>query len=110
MILGMTYRYVYVLVGIARDMSFALKSRTLRPERSADVREWLGATIGVLFRRSMNMSELVNLAMISRGYDGKVRKVSRFRAQAFDWAFLVFLIGIGVILLMLRNIAVINVI
>ncbi len=108
MILGMTYRYVYVLVGIARDMSLALKSRTLRPERSADVREWLGATIGVLFRRSMNMSELVNLAMISRGYDGKVRKVSRFRAQPFDWAFLVFLIGIGVILLMLRNIAVIN--
>jgi len=108
MILGMTYRYVFVLVGIAQDMSFALKSRTLRPERSANVREWLGATIGVLFRRSMNMSELVNLSMISRGYDGRVRKVTEFRAEPFDWVFLGFLLGLGVLLLMLRNIAVLN--
>jgi cobalt/nickel transport system permease protein len=108
MILSMTYRYVFVLVGIAQDMSMALKSRTLRPERGGDVRKWLGATIGVLFRRSMNMSELVNLSMISRGYDGKVRKITRFHAQGFDWAFLAFLIGLGAILLMLRNIAVFN--
>ena len=108
MILGMTYRYVFVLVGIAQDMSMALKSRMLRPERSGDVRKWLGATIGVLFRRSMNMSELVNLSMISRGYDGKVRKITRFHAQPFDWAFLGFLLGLGVVLLMLGNIAVIN--
>ena len=108
MILSMTYRYVFVLVGIAQDMYFALKSRTLKPERSGDVREWLGATVGVLFRRSMNMSELVNLSMISRGYDGRVREVSRFRAQPFDWAFLGFLVGLGVILLMLRNITVIE--
>ena len=108
MILGMTYRYVFVLVGIAQDMSFALRSRTLSPERSGDVREWLGATIGVLFRRSMNMSELVNLSMISRGYDGRVRKVTGFSAGPFDWAFLGFLVGLGVILLMLRNIAVLK--
>ena len=108
MILGMTYRYVFVLVGIAQDMSFALKSRTLSPERSANVREWLGATIGVLFRRSMNMSELVTLSMISRGYDGRVRKVTEFYAEPFDWAFLGFLVGLGLILFMLRNVGVIN--
>jgi cobalt/nickel transport system permease protein len=108
MILGMTYRYVFVLVGIAQDMALALKSRTLSAERSGDVRAWLGATMGVLFRRSMNMSELVNLSMISRGYDGRVRKVTEFRAEPFDWAFLGFLLGLGVLLLMLRNIAVIN--
>ena len=108
MILGMTYRYVFVLVGIAQDMSFALKSRTLSPERNANVGEWLGATIGVLFRRSMNMSELVNLSMISRGYDGRVRKVTEFRAEPFDWAFLGFLLGLGVLLLTLRNITVLN--
>jgi cobalt/nickel transport system permease protein len=108
MILSMTYRYVFVLVGIAQDMSMALKSRTLTPERSGDIRKWLGATIGVLFRRSMNMGQLVNLSMISRGYNGRVRKVTRFHAQGFDWAFLGFLVGLGVILFMLRNIAVIN--
>jgi cobalt/nickel transport system permease protein len=108
MILSMTYRYVFVLVGIAQDMSLALRSRTLRPERSGDVKKWLSATIGVLFRRSMNMSELVNLSMISRAYDGKVRKVTRFGAQPFDWAFLGFLVGLGMVLLMLRNIAVFN--
>jgi cobalt/nickel transport system permease protein len=110
MILGMTYRYVFVLVSVAQDMALALKSRTLRSERNEDVRKWLSATIGVLFRRSMNMSELVNLSMISRGYDGKVRKLTRFRAEPFDWAFLGFLLGLGVILLMLRNVALISVI
>jgi cobalt/nickel transport system permease protein len=108
MILGMTYRYVFVLVNVAQDMSLAFRSRTLRPERNEDMRNWLGATIGVLFRRSMNMSELVNLAMISRGYDGKARKVTSFHAESFDWAFLGFLLGLGVVLLMLRNIVVIN--
>ena len=108
MILGMTYRYVFVLVGIAQEMAFALKSRTLRPERSGDVRKWLAATMGVLFRRSMNMSQLVSLSMISRGYDGRVRKVTRFHAEPFDWAFLGFLVGLGLILLMLRNFGVIN--
>jgi len=108
MILGMTYRYVFVLVSVAQDMSLAFKTRTLRPERNEDVRKWLSATIGVLFRRSMNMSELVNLSMISRGYDGKVRKITRFHAEPFDWAFLGFLVGLGVILLSLRNISVIS--
>jgi len=110
MILNMTYRYVFVLVGIAQEMSMALKSRTLTHERSGDFRKWLGTTIGVLFRRSMNMSELVNFSMIARGYDGKVRSVTRFHAQPFDWAFLGFLIGVGVILLTLRNTALIPVI
>jgi cobalt/nickel transport system permease protein len=108
MILGMTYRYVFVLVGIAQDMYFALKSRAVMPERERDVKQWLGATAGVLFRRSMNMSELVNLSMISRGYDGQVRGVTRFHAQLFDWAFLCFLFGLGAILLILRNVAVIS--
>jgi cobalt/nickel transport system permease protein len=108
MILGMTYRYVFVLVGIAQDMYFALKSRAVMPERERDVKEWLGATVGVLFRRSMNMSELVNLSMISRGYDGQIRRVTRLHAQLFDWAFLCFLFGLGAILLILRNVAVIN--
>jgi cobalt/nickel transport system permease protein len=108
MILGMTYRYVFVLVGIAQDMYFALKSRAMKPERQSDVKDWLGATVGVLFRRSMNMSELVNLSMISRGYDGQVRRVTRFHAQPFDWAFLCFLLVLGATLLMLHNIALIN--
>jgi cobalt/nickel transport system permease protein len=110
MILGMTYRYVFVLVSVAQDMSLAFKSRTLRPERNEDVRKWLSATIAVLFLRSMNMSELVNFSMISRGYDGRVRKLARFHAEPFDWAFLGFLLALGVILLLLRNVALINVI
>jgi cobalt/nickel transport system permease protein len=108
MILGMTYRYVFVLVGVAQDMYFALRSRTVNPERHADVREWLSAMVGVLFRRSMNMSELVSLSMISRGYDGKIRRVVRFHAQPFDWAFLGFLVGLGATLLMLQSVAVIG--
>ena len=107
MILGMTYRYVFVLVGIAQERALALKSRTLRPGRPREMTEWLGVTLGVIFHRSMNMSELVNMAMISRGYDGRVRKVTAFHAQAFDWAFLGFLLLVAGILFTVRNLVVI---
>lgn len=106
MVLGMTYRYVFVLVGIAQDMYYALKSRTLIPMESGQTRRWIGRTIGVLLHRSFSLSEDVHLAMISRGYDGNVRRLNRFHAQVFDWFFLVFLLTLAALLLTLRNVVV----
>lgn len=107
MVLGMTYRYVFVLVGIAQEMHLALKSRIIRPGTRGQFRSWLGAIIGVLLRRSLETSERVNLAMISRGYDGRVKSINRFHSQPFDWAFLFFLLALGVLLFVVRNLTVI---
>jgi len=107
MVLGMTYRYVFVLVGIAQEMHFALKSRAISPVTRGQFRSWLGAIIGVLLRRSLETSERVNLAMISRGYDGRVKSITRFHSQPFDWAFLFFLLALGVLLFVVRNLMVI---
>jgi cobalt/nickel transport system permease protein len=107
MVLGMTYRYVSVLANIAREMHYALKSRTIKPGAQGQFGRWLGATAGVLLKRSFTMSERVNLAMISRGYDGRVRSMARFRSRPFDWAFLGFLLALGVLLFLVRGLAVV---
>jgi cobalt/nickel transport system permease protein len=107
MVLGMTYRYVFVLVGIAQEMHFALKSRTMNKWTRGQLGKWLGSTAGVLLRRSFDIGERVNLAMISRGYDGKVREAARFSSTPFDWAFLGFLLALGVLLFLARGLAVV---
>ena len=106
MVLGMTYRYVSLLAGIAREMHFALKSRTRVPGARGSLARWLGAVGAILLRRSLMMSESVNLAMISRGYDGTIRSMSRFRSDAFDWVILLLFVAIGVLIFMVRGLAV----
>ncbi len=107
MVLGMTYRYVSLLAGIAREMHFALKSRTRVPGSRGSIARWLGAVGAILLRRSLMMSESVNLAMISRGYDGKIRSMSRSRSDAFDWVVLLLFVSVGVLIFMVRGLAVI---
>jgi cobalt/nickel transport system permease protein len=107
MVLGMTYRYVSLLAGIASEMHFALKSRTKVPGGRGSLARWLGAVAGILLRRSLMMSESVNLAMVSRGYDGRIRTMSRFKARAFDWVVLLLFFAVGILIFMLRGLAVI---
>jgi cobalt/nickel transport system permease protein len=106
MVLGMTYRYVSLLAGIAREMHLALKSRTRVPGTRGSLARWLGAVAGTLLRRSLIMSDSVNLAMVSRGYDGTVRTVSRFRSDAFDWIVLLLFVAVGILIFMVRGLAV----
>ncbi len=103
MILGMTFRYVFFLVKIAEDMHLALRSRSIKPLERRNVRQWTASRISMLLRRSLAMSEGVHLAMVSRGFDGRVRRVSRFHASAFDWTWLAFFIIISVMLLVVQN-------
>jgi cobalt/nickel transport system permease protein len=107
MLLGMTYRYVFLLVGIAQEMHFALKSRTMGDPTRGELVKWLCGIIGVLLRRSFDTAERVSLAMVSRGYDGRARSTARFRSTPFDWAFLCFLLALGVLLLLVRGLAVV---
>jgi len=87
-ILGMTYRYVFVILETARDMFESRKSRTVGVLEPADRRRLSAAAAGVLLGKSLQLSGEVHLAMQSRGFRGEVHVMHDFRARAADWCWL----------------------
>ena len=78
-ILGMTYRYLFVILETALDMFESRKSRTVGTLDAADKRRLATATVGVLLSKSYQLSAEVHLAMQSRGFRGEVYVLRRFR-------------------------------
>jgi cobalt/nickel transport system permease protein len=85
LVLGMTYRYIYLLLRTADEMFLSRKSRVLRRMSGAEERRLMAATAGTLLGKSLQLSSEVYLAMESRGYRGYPRTMDRFRMRWFDW-------------------------
>ncbi|MDD5370164.1 MAG: cobalt transporter CbiM [Anaerolineaceae bacterium] len=86
MVLGMTYRYVYMLLHLTNDVFLSRKSRLVGRLTGQQERQMLAASTGVLLSKSMHMSSEVYLAMQSRGFRGHSRGAANFRMQSYDWA------------------------
>lgn len=85
LVLGMTYRYIHLLLHITNDMFLSRKSRILKRMKGAEERRLMAATTGSLLGKSLQLSSEVYLAMESRGYRGYPRTMERFRMYWFDW-------------------------
>jgi cobalt/nickel transport system permease protein len=85
LVLGMTYRYIHLLLHTANDMFLSRKSRILRRMSGAEERHLTAATAGTLLGKSLQLSSEVHLAMESRGYRGYPRTMDRFHMYWFDW-------------------------
>jgi cobalt/nickel transport system permease protein len=101
--LGMTYRYLFVFLRLIQDMYRARKSRTIRPLSSTVERNWIASRIGVTFKKSMDMSEDIYKAMLSRGFHGEFRSLGRFHATATDYVWLVTVLLFGGILILFER-------
>ena len=86
-VLGMTYRYVYLLLRLADDMFLSRQSRVAGRLSGAEERRLLAASAGVLLSRSLQLSEDVYLAMQSRGLYGSPRTMDTFRLRGRDWVY-----------------------
>lgn len=95
LILGMTYRYIYVLLQAANDMFLARKSRLVGTMSGGEDRRWLTAGMGVLLSRSYNLSDEVYLAMQSRGFRGEVMLIDDFAWHARDWLALALFLAVA---------------
>jgi cobalt/nickel transport system permease protein len=85
LILGMTYRYIYLLLSLTNDMFLSRKSRVLRPLTGAEERHLVAATSGALLSKSLQVSSEVYLAMQSRGFRDYPRTIETFQIRARDW-------------------------
>ena len=95
LILGMTYRYIYLLLHTANDMFLSRKSRMVGKLSGAEERKLIGATTGVLLSRSLQLSSEVYLAMISRGYYCYPRTMETINMRFADWFFCLAILAIA---------------
>ncbi len=101
-ILGMTYRYIFLLMQTAREMIESRQSRTVGRLTGGERRRVATASVGVLLGKTMELSSEVYLAMQSRCFHGEVDTLDDFRMHPRDWialglmlagALIAFLIG-----------------
>jgi cobalt/nickel transport system permease protein len=88
LILGMTYRYIYLLLRIVNDMFLSRKSRTVGRLTSSDERHLLASVSANLLAKSLSLSGEVYLAMQSRGFRGSIVTLKPFRMRLADWLWL----------------------
>ena len=87
-ILGMTYRYIFVILQTAFEMLESRKSRTVGVLEPRERRRLAASAVGVLLSKSLQLSGDVHLAMQSRGFRGEVFVMQDFRAKLADWYWL----------------------
>jgi cobalt/nickel transport system permease protein len=83
-IMGFMVRYLEVVTGEMARMKVARESRGFHPR---SVRSWpvLASTAGALFIRSYERGERVHLAMLSRGYSGRLPVTHPMTATRAQW-------------------------
>ncbi len=88
LILGMTYRYIYLFLHAANDMFLSRQSRTVGPLSGVEARQTLASVSAALLSKSLSLSTEVYLAMQSRGFRGSIVPLRPFRMTRRDWLWL----------------------
>ena len=94
-VLGMTFRYILLLLETAREMFESRKSRTVGKLNGGDYRRLAISSGGVLLGKTFQLSGDVFLAMQSRGFRGEVYVLDEFQMTGRDWAALTSVLSLA---------------
>lgn len=94
-ILGMAYRYIFLLLESACDMLESRRSRMVGKLPGPERRRLAAASVGVLMSKTMQLSGDVYNAMLARGFRGEVYILDEFDAAALDWVMLLVFAAIA---------------
>jgi cobalt ECF transporter T component CbiQ len=86
--LGMTYRYILLLLQTTHDMFESRRSRMVGKLEGSERRRMAAANAGVLMSKSLQLSGEVYNAMLSRGFRGEVYVLDDFQTSTIDWIML----------------------
>lgn len=84
-ILGMTYRYIFVMLETAQNMFEARESRLISTLEASESRRIAAASVGVLLTKSFYLNSEIYMAMQSRGFRGEVYILDDFKMRGKDW-------------------------
>jgi cobalt/nickel transport system permease protein len=86
-----------------RDFFTAKKSRTITTLPLGEEQRWVAGRIGYVLVKSLDTSERVHKAMISRGFDGDVKLMHDYVVQKRDYATLVCVTTFSVALVLISQ-------
>ncbi len=95
-ILGMTYRYIFLLLQAAHDMFESRRSRLVGVLAGPERRRLIAGTTGVLLGKSIQLSSEVHLAMQARGFSGEVHLLDDLSMRSVDWLRLAALLSLAI--------------
>jgi len=100
MVLGMSYRYIYLFLETIEHTYLGIKSRTggvIHYSKGQSIVAW---NIANLWQRSLKLNEDVYNAMLSRGYSGEPVVDAEFKSSFKDWTWfsLIVIIFVSAIL------------
>jgi cobalt/nickel transport system permease protein len=101
--LEMADRYIFLLMDLVREMHIAKNARTIRARDMFEEQKWVGGRIGYTLIRSLDMSEKVHMAMMSRGYNGDVKIMQEFKMQNRDYISMSIAISMSIILVLISH-------
>jgi len=84
-ILGITYRYMFLFLQTARDMFESRESRLVGVLAPSDRRRLAAASAGVLLGKSLHLSGEVHTAMQARGFRGQIRLLQEREMGWNNW-------------------------
>jgi cobalt/nickel transport system permease protein len=101
LIIGMAYRYIFLLLNSVTDMYTARKARSVGNDRgdSKGGRAFVAASAGALFGKAHTLSDEVHMAMVSRAYRGDAKTLSGFHLAVRDAVFGAACLGAGLLVL-----------
>ena len=98
--LDMCYRYIFLFTGMVKDFYMAKKSRTLQPLPVGEEQKWVGGRIGYTLVKSLDMSERVHGAMISRGFNGDIKLMHTYSIHRRDYVACISVLAFSVVLVL----------
>jgi cobalt/nickel transport system permease protein len=101
--LDMCYRYIFLLMDAVRDFYTAKKSRTITTLPLREEQKWVAGRIGYVLVKSLDTSERVHKAMISRGFNGDVKLMHDYNMRRRDYATIVAMSAFSVILVLISQ-------
>ncbi len=101
--LEMAYRYIFLLTDMVREIYIAKKARTIKTGSMFDEQKWVGGRIGYTLIRSLDTSEKVHAAMMSRGYNGNVKIMQEFKMRNRDYISGVIAISMSILLVLISH-------
>jgi cobalt/nickel transport system permease protein len=101
-ILGMTYRYIHLLLRLIEDVHLARRSRTFGREKGSSGRKWIISQIRFVMRKSLSMGEMVYSAMVSRGFMFELKTADNFKLKTIDYVWTLFSVVITAVTMVLN--------
>jgi cobalt/nickel transport system permease protein len=100
-ILGMTYRYLFLLLRTAHEMLESRKSRLVGSLEGPERRRLAAASVGVLLSKSFQLTAEVHSAMRARGFQGEAYILDEPAIHRRDWVQLSVFIALASAVLLL---------